>query len=48
VIPDWLIKRPTSWAGQKKCGRVKLPRLGVLRKRSQGKETEEEEGRTHH
>jgi hypothetical protein len=29
VIPDWLIKMLTSWAGQKRGGGAKDPRLGV-------------------
>jgi hypothetical protein len=29
VIPDWLIKMPTAWAGQKSRGGAKVPERGV-------------------
>lgn len=28
IISDWLIKRPTAWARQKRVGRPKFPGLG--------------------
>ena len=37
VMPDWLIKMPTSWAGQKRRSSAKVPGLVVY-----GKNHEEE------
>ena len=33
VIPDWVIKLPTAWVGQKREGRAKVPAWGSLRKK---------------
>ena len=44
VMPDWLIKMPTAWAGQKRRSSAKVPGLVVYGKnheeeREKGKKT---------